>query len=88
MYIITEIASLLFSAMIDAQVGSVELSIFFPTGSVNGATDCVNISAAEDSLLEGAEEFTLSLAMILSADALLGVPSSAVVTIGDEDGML
>lgn len=72
------------------QPSAAELSISFPDGSVDGETDCFNITIIDDNELEGLEEFTVSLTDPLiggSSDGVsLGVPSSSPVEITDNEG--
>ena len=57
-----------------------QLNVFFEAGSMNGDTDCINITILEDNTLEGDHSFTVSL----NPPALpvkLTTPSSSPVTI-------
>ena len=64
-----------------------QLNVFFPSGSTNGNTDCINISIIDDDALEGDHSFTVSLNPP-AAPVTLTTPSSSPVTITDNDGKL
>ena len=62
-----------------------QLNVFFEAGSVNGDTDCINITILEDNALEGDHSFTVSLNPP-AAPVKLTTPSSSPVTITDNEG--
>ena len=64
-----------------------EFDVFFASGSVNGDTDCINISILDDDALEGDHSFTVSLNPP-AAPVTLTTPSSSPVTIADNDGTI
>ena len=62
-----------------------QLNVFFEAGSMNGDSDCINITILEDSALEGDHSFTVSL----NPPALpvkLTTPTSSPVSITDNEG--
>ena len=64
-----------------------EFDVFFASGSVNGDTDCINISILDDDALEGDHSFTVSLNPP-AAPVTLTTLSSSPVTITDNDGTI
>lgn len=58
--------------------------VTFDTNSMSGDTLCVTIGLAPDTLKEGDESFTVSISD--SGDAGTQTPTSATVTIEDDDG--
>ena len=62
-----------------------QLNVSFASGSMNGDTDCINITILDDDALEGDHSFTVSL----NPPALpvkLTAPFSSPVTIFDNEG--
>ena len=62
-----------------------QLNVSFASGSMNGDTDCINITILDDDALEGDHSFTVSL----NPPALpvkLTTPFSSPVTIFDNEG--
>ena len=62
-----------------------QLNVSFASGSMNGDTDCINITILDDDALEGDRSFTVSL----NPPALpvkLTTPFSSPVTIFDNEG--
>ena len=62
-----------------------QLTVFFEAGSVNGDTDCINITILDDDALEGDHSFTVSLNPP-DFPVTLTTPSSSPVNITDNDG--
>ena len=62
-----------------------QLNVSFASGSMNGDTDCVNITILDDDALEGNHSFTVSLNPP-AAPVKLTTPSSSPVTITDNEG--
>ena len=52
--------------------------------AVSGTMQCVTYTLTDDSILEGTETFTVAITH--TGGAALGSPSSAIVTIHDDDG--
>ena len=57
-----------------------QLNVFFEAGSMNGDTDCINITILDDSAVEGDHSFTVSLNPP-DFPVTLTTPSSSPVTI-------
>ena len=64
-------------------IGTVTLT--FPTGSVNGATQIFNLGVLADTDVEGDETVNLQLGNIVGTDAVLGAQTSHTATITDDD---
>ena len=62
-----------------------DMDVFFAAGSVNGNTDCINITILDDDALEGDHSFTVSLNPP-DLPVKLSTPSSSPVTITDNEG--
>ena len=59
----------------------------FTVGTTFPATQCINISTAEDDFLEGDHNFTVSIVSTTLNNAVtISSPSAHVVTIDDNDG--
>lgn len=59
----------------------------FSPGSGNGAIACTNLVAMSDNLVEGKEDFRLSLVQITSGTSLSLANNSTAVSLIDGDGM-
>ena len=57
-------------------------TLMFPTSSVNGATQCIDITIGNDDILEAEETFTVTLT-ISTTNVALGV-ATTTVTITDD----
>ena len=62
-----------------------QLNVSFEAGSVNGDTDCINITILDDDALEGNHSFTVSLNPP-AAPVKLTTPFSSPITIFDNEG--
>ena len=62
------------------------LEVTFTSGSPNGAQQSVDIVIIDDAALEGDHEFTVELISINPSSVMIGMPSSTVVTITDNEG--
>ena len=51
---------------------AVSETLVFPTGSVDGNSECINITITNDEIFEAEETFTVTLTVI-TADVLLGI---------------
>ena len=65
-----------------------ETRLTIPVGDIPSPGNvCVNVTALDDTILEGSEEFSISIAGTDIAEVTVGVPSSSMVTIIDADGV-
>ena len=49
------------SAVVSSDYEPVSSSLMFPAGSINGSTQCINITITDDGVLEADETFTVTL---------------------------
>ena len=64
-----------------------DLDLVFPTGSVNGETECIIISIIDDDNFEGFHSFEVDIEEI-NPPVITVAAGVGVVTISDEDGKL
>ena len=73
--------------MFPVYIGDLDYSPLTTTVTLNSATGamvCATVTLSDDTILEGAETFTVAITD--SGGAVLGSPSNATVTINDNDG--
>ena len=62
-------------------------SIIIPAGSIpTGGLDCVNVTATDDTFLEGDEQFYITITGTNIAEVTVGASSTSTVNITDLDG--
>ena len=61
--------------------------VFPPSATLPTTTQCVDVTALPDTLLEGDHSFTVAISTITNDDVVAGTPSSIEVRIDDEEGM-
>ena len=71
------------SAVAGSDYEQISAPLTFPTGSVAGDMQCVNISIVDDFLFEGDETFTVSLTV--TTPGVMEGNTSTTVTIRDDD---
>ena len=62
------------------------IEVTFTAGSPDGAQQSFDIAIIDDAALEGDHEFTVQLISTNPSSVMIGMPSSTVVTITDNDG--
>ena len=72
------------SAIADADYGMANMDLTFPTNSGINNTQCLDVTITEDTVLEGAETFTVTLT---TADTVVMLGNNEItVTIIDNEG--
>ena len=60
--------------------------VTIPAGPIPSAPVCIPISTTPDLFIEGNHDFTLSIQQPANPSVAIGTPSTATVTINDNDG--
>ena len=76
--------SLIVSAVAGSDYESVSSSLMFPAGSINGSTQCINITITDDEVLEADETFTVTLT-VETTRVMEGNTMTEVVIMPDND---
>ncbi len=58
----------------------------FTTGSMDGSTQCLNVTITEDTLVEGDETFSVTLTLTPPEQAVTAENTTTTVTITDNEG--
>ena len=58
------------------------------SGSGSGGSDCVDVTATDDTFLEGDEQFDITITGTNIAEVTVGEPSTITVNITDLDGTM
>ena len=82
------ISSIFFiTALSDTDFDSLSTTRTFSAGDGNTATACANISIEDDVLIEGDQDFAVTLSLVtMDMGVTLGSPITTTVTIRDDDG--
>ena len=70
----------------DDYIALTGVDVIFPSGSTDGALECVNITIVDDNTFEGPHSFSVEIIMA-SSPSVIGSPSSATINIEDDEGM-
>ena len=63
------------------------MNIIIPAGDIpSTGNDCVNVSALDDTILEGSEDFNIMISGTDLAEVTVYMPNTTTVTIIDADG--
>ena len=73
------------SAVADMDYTNTSIDVSFAEGSMDGATQCINVFITDDMALEGDETFTVSLTVTATGDATVE-NTMTTVTITNDDG--
>ena len=71
------------SAVAGSDYESVSSSLMFPAGSINGSTQCINITITDDEVLEADETFTVTLTTT-TPRVMVGTAQTTVTITTDE----